>query len=62
MPKSVHSESCFGIKAGGLVKRWEIKKCGYDLLLFPLLAYAMANLLHHVHNAVFLVDYPNMPV
>jgi hypothetical protein len=26
-----------------------------------LLAYAAANLLHHVHNAEFLRDYPNMP-
>ena len=26
-----------------------------------LLAYAAASLVHHVHNAEFLADYPNMP-
>src|SRR5687768_1614630 len=26
-----------------------------------MLAYAAASLLHHVHNAEFLADYPNMP-
>jgi hypothetical protein len=26
-----------------------------------ILAYAAASLLHHVHNAEFLADYPNMP-
>lgn len=32
-----------------------------DGLLVPLLAYAVASVLHHVHNAVFLDAYPNMP-
>lgn len=30
-------------------------------LLMFLLAYAGASLVHHVHNAQFLSDYPNMP-
>jgi hypothetical protein len=30
-------------------------------LALPLLAYAAASLLHHVHNAEFLADFPNMP-
>lgn len=30
-------------------------------LLFALLAYGAASLLHHVHNAAFLYEYPNMP-
>jgi hypothetical protein len=30
-------------------------------LLAALLAYAAASLLHHVHNAEFLQDYPNLP-
>ncbi len=30
-------------------------------LWVPLLAYAAASLLHHVHNAAFIGDYPNMP-
>jgi hypothetical protein len=30
-------------------------------LALPLLAYAAASLLHHVHNAEFLADYPSMP-
>jgi hypothetical protein len=30
-------------------------------LLVLLLAYAAASLAHHVHNAEFLADYPNMP-
>jgi hypothetical protein len=32
-----------------------------DLLLICLLAYGAASLFHHVHNAEFLGDYPNMP-
>ena len=32
-----------------------------DGLLLLVLAYAAASLLHHVHNAAFLGDYPNMP-
>ncbi len=31
------------------------------VLLIPLLAYAAASLFHHVHNAEFLSEYPNMP-
>ena len=30
-------------------------------LLALVLAYAAASLAHHVHNAVYLADYPNMP-
>jgi hypothetical protein len=30
-------------------------------LLVCLLAYCAASLLHHVHNAQYLADYPNMP-
>ena len=33
----------------------------FDGLLIPLLAYAAASLFHHVHNAEFLNEYPNMP-
>ncbi len=32
-----------------------------NLLLILLLAYAAASLFHHVHNAEFLHEYPNMP-
>jgi hypothetical protein len=32
-----------------------------DGLLLALLAYAAASLFHHVHNAEFLDQYPNMP-
>jgi hypothetical protein len=32
-----------------------------DGLLLLVLAYAAASLLHHVHNAVYLAGYPNMP-
>ena len=32
-----------------------------DVLLILLLAYGGATLFHHVHNAQFLNDYPNMP-
>jgi len=32
-----------------------------DWLLAALLACAAATLLHHVHNAQFLADYPNLP-
>ncbi len=32
-----------------------------DALLIFLLAYATASLFHHVHNAEFLNEYPNMP-
>lgn len=32
-----------------------------DVLLIFLLAYAAASLFHHVHNAEFLGEYPNMP-
>ncbi len=32
-----------------------------DVLLILLLAYGGATLFHHVHNAHFLNDYPNMP-
>jgi hypothetical protein len=32
-----------------------------DGLLIALLASALANLLHHAHNAEFLDQYPNMP-
>ena len=31
------------------------------VLLSFVLVYAAASLLHHVHNAEFLADYPNMP-
>jgi len=31
------------------------------MLTVLLVAYAAASLLHHIHNAVFLSDYPNMP-
>lgn len=31
------------------------------VLAFLLFAYASASLVHHVHNAEFLADYPNMP-
>lgn len=30
-------------------------------VLLPLLAYAAASLFHHVHNAEFLAEYPNLP-
>ena len=32
-----------------------------DVPLIFLLAYATASLVHHVHNAEFLCEYPNMP-
>jgi hypothetical protein len=32
-----------------------------DALLAFLLAYGAASLFHHVHNAEFLTEYPNMP-
>ena len=32
-----------------------------DVLLVFLLAYGTASLFHHVHNAEFLAEYPNMP-
>jgi hypothetical protein len=32
-----------------------------DVLLVFLLAYGAASLFHHVHNAEFLTDHPNMP-
>jgi hypothetical protein len=32
-----------------------------DVLLISLLAYGAASLFHHVHNAEFLAEYPNMP-
>lgn len=32
-----------------------------DVLLIFLLAHAAASLFHHVHNAEFLSEYPNMP-
>ncbi len=32
-----------------------------DVLLIALSAYAAASLFHHVHNAEFLNEYPNMP-
>ena len=32
------------------------------VLLVSLLAYGTASLLHHVHNAEFLIEYPGMPV
>lgn len=32
-----------------------------DALFTLLLAYGIASLLHHVHNATFLDEYPNMP-
>lgn len=32
-----------------------------DVLLISLLAYGAASLFHHVHNAEFLHEYPNMP-
>lgn len=31
-------------------------------LLPPLVVYAAATLLHHIHNAEFLAEYPGMPV
>jgi hypothetical protein len=34
----------------------------FHMLTVLLVAYAAASLLHHIHNAVFLGDYPNMPV
>ena len=39
-------------------KRSEIRM---TVLLPFLLAYAGASLFHHVHNAEYLADYPNMP-
>jgi hypothetical protein len=33
-----------------------------DSILLPSLAYGAASLVHHVHNAVHLSSYPNMPV
>ena len=32
-----------------------------DVLLSFLLAYGAASLFHHIHNAEFLSEYPNMP-
>lgn len=32
-----------------------------DVLLWCLLAYAVASLFHYGHNAEFLMDYPNLP-
>jgi hypothetical protein len=32
-----------------------------DALLIFLLVYGAASLFHHIHNAAFLSDYPNMP-
>src|ERR1700733_4855124 len=32
-----------------------------NVLLVVLLAHCAASLFHHVHNAVFLADYPNLP-
>lgn len=33
-----------------------------NVLVVLLLAYAAASLFHHIHNAEFLSEYPNMPV
>lgn len=33
----------------------------FRTVIILLLVYAAASLLHHIHNAVFLNDYPNMP-
>lgn len=33
----------------------------FHMLTVLLVAYAAASLLHHIHNAAFLADYPNMP-
>src|SRR5687768_3102459 len=33
----------------------------HPILLVAVLSYAAASLLHHVHNAVFLDEYPHMP-
>jgi len=34
---------------------------GAGILLFLVLAYGIASLVHFVHNAVYLREYPNMP-
>jgi hypothetical protein len=39
----------------------ERKKSHSVFLLVLLFAYAAASLIHYVHNAVFLDEYPNMP-
>ena len=33
----------------------------FDYLLFFLVVYAAASLFHHIHNAEFLDQYPNLP-
>jgi len=38
-----------------------VRKARFDGLLILLLAYGAASLFHHVHNAEFLDQYPNMP-
>ena len=38
-----------------------MQKARVEGLLIVLLAYGAASLLHHVHNAEFLHEYPNMP-
>ena len=38
---------------------WAIRT---EVLLTLVLAYGAASLFHHVHNAVYLNEYPNMPV
>ena len=38
-----------------------MRKARFDWLLALLLAYGAASLFHHVHNAKFLDQYPNMP-
>lgn len=37
------------------------KTARVDVLLGFLLAYGMASLVHHVHNAIYLYEYPNLP-
>jgi hypothetical protein len=39
----------------------ETGKRSQTILLMLLLAYGAASLVHYVHNARFLTDYPNMP-
>ncbi len=46
--------------SGRLMSR-EAHAIGPDKLLVFLVAYGVASLLHHVHNAEFLNEYPNMP-
>ncbi|HEX2610534.1 MAG TPA: hypothetical protein VHK68_05950 [Gemmatimonadales bacterium] len=38
-----------------------MRKPAYPTLLLLLLIYAAASLIHFIHNAEFLADYPNLP-